>query len=427
MSPEDAFAAMQRALADADATGGALELRQLPGKGRGVVATKRIPAGALLVKERAWAFAAKSDILATDTILAHSAVKTLGPDFWALSGGDREHPDRKDLLTLFPERAVDAAAIIQVNKFQAVDPFLAAASAADATRGKVTAMPMALLPKAACMVNHSCAPNAFTCNAGRNADDKSPVVTILAKHDIEPETEVTIYYGTCATLPAAYGFTCGCGRPEKEANHVSREQAETSKETCSAAGVEFVVPLPHTTFCQDNPGQYAWHFARTNAVFGGRTTRLGDPVLATILTAVGEETMQALVAARLTTVPWIRDMFKGDLTGHEKAWMAALRYAVATITNYLPYYLFLCAQPKASPPLPVLLDGLFTSHPAILDIEFDGSRSTCVADADYPNTTWNEVRALACGLGVQYATTILAKGPDALTAAMGGVKDCGAK
>ncbi|CAE7471071.1 unnamed protein product, partial [Symbiodinium microadriaticum] len=219
----------------------------LPGKGRGLVASRSVEAGELLMVSRALFLAPADQIqqLAVSWILEATPRKK--QQFYSLFDGTNGHllpsldlyrpgrdeepapgrlPDR-----LHPDRIYK---ILALNGFQA-DKFHAA-SATDPGRAKELLRPNEEEPGTAVsglwavpsLMNHACVPSTLTVPLSR------ATLAFVAAHSIEPGEEITFRYCTLmmpvelrrTELRRQKGFDCQCKRCTLEAEAVLAELAQ---------------------------------------------------------------------------------------------------------------------------------------------------------------------------------------------------------
>jgi hypothetical protein len=206
--PESLSRARDTLLLDGGAyfAGTQLEVRTLPGKGRGLFAAAAFPRGAALLVEDAALFEAGGALLAP--LLTPDEVDALLYQLAPFQGT----PGGCGALPALPREEL-ARRVLAANSF-GVGATAAGSEAAGYAQGGEG---RALFPGIA-MVNHDCNPNARTFQEGGGGS--LPRRVLEARRDIAAGEEVTISYlpttwvkpARAARLAAVWGFACACGR-----------------------------------------------------------------------------------------------------------------------------------------------------------------------------------------------------------------------
>ncbi len=315
-TPEDAFATMRAVVAEEATEPLLVELRQVPGRGRGVVALRDIPKGSVVMVGPCFQFL--SDHPAPNqfhlSTLAAAAHDVLGDAVFALQPWDNAATDpallkrSADMLTPQARRIGDA---LRLNGFSS--PAVAVKTHTKGTR-PVTGISVYemlstpginvvpgyengfYLPLGASMINHECSrpasadgpahPSTTIWNLGVcGKEENQHRAAVIALRDIAAGEELSVTYGDCSVLDEHYGIRCECGAKTEE--HAIDDKLTVNAEiqkNMKRLGLSNIVHGVDTCLITTHPGTVATHVARCHAKWGPAPPTLapGGHVLAAV-------------------------------------------------------------------------------------------------------------------------------------------------
>ncbi|KAK1754443.1 SET domain-containing protein 5 [Echria macrotheca] len=206
------------------------EIRDIPGKGKGMVAVTKIPRGTVLMVEYVAVLA--------DMVFPTRVKRSLGREMLRRAM-DRLGDEQRDLILGLARSSSTPGSVPAAEDIMRTNSFTISVA------GKSQ---MGLFPRIA-RINHSCKPSAII-----KFDEQTLSMTVRTIRDIEPGEEVTLSYADFGlsfherqrTLKAKWGFECTCELCSAPPDEIARSDARRKKIT--QLGAEVVENLEEYSF-----------------------------------------------------------------------------------------------------------------------------------------------------------------------------------
>ena len=374
MDPDTAFARMQAVVERESVSPGQLELRN-GAHGRGLFATRDIPAGTAVLDGPAFTFMSDNEALNSYALalVAHGAHAVLGDDVFALQRHVLAMGSPAEMGVLEAWNTPQATAIgtaLLINRFGTV-----CRSAAGDGKKRVACTSMArgkaaggmhgdFLALGASMINHACpsgpgaetpSPNTAIFNMGKAGKPAEHCAVVATTHDVPAGAELSIHYGDCASMPDSFGFVCGCGKTAGDVPPWSASLQAAIVQQCQARGYTNEPYLVDASLLMYHPGNRAFHVVRNWAAFmpGAPPLTMEPTGVLRSLARLREPEDAKLIADVRTALhkglamhhPWVADLTPQETAAVDRWLLNAARVAC----NVLPTYLYMCVPPGDKP------------------------------------------------------------------------------